>query len=137
MAFPQKGPWQLPITGFTVGRVVFGPDIDLVLDGATEIVTVGLSHSTELLSPSGARLRLSPQGDWTQLAAVLHLIGDSVSAASASDELGLRVVFAGGWTLTTPPSPAVETWEVTAESYRLIGTPDGVEIFDAPNAGVD
>jgi hypothetical protein len=131
MPFSRTGPWQLPIAGYVVSRLVFGPDVDLVLDGPTEMVSVGLSDCTELLEPSGARLQLSPRGDWTELAAVLHLIGDSVSSAIASDELGLQIAFTSGSRLTTPPSPTVETWEVTGESYKLVGTPGGVDISDA------
>jgi hypothetical protein len=132
MSFPPNGPWGLPLAGFRVSSVTFGPDVDILLDGPSESVRVGLSERATIVEPSGDshELRVS-DGGWPRLAAVLDLIGDSVTSATASDESGLQLAFASRRRITVPLDPAGETWEVIADGYQLVGTPGGVAIYSS------
>ncbi len=129
--FPAEGPWTLPVNGFGVASLNFGLDLDLLLEGPSELVRIGLSSLAEVREPDDTTYRLDPTaGGWPKLAAVFALIGDTVTDAQASDEAGLRLKFASGRQITVALSDAVETWEVTAERYKLIGGPGGVQISD-------
>jgi hypothetical protein len=131
MRFADEGPWKIPLTGFRVSSVIFGPDVDLLVDGPGEIVRVGLSTGAELHQPEAPALALDWRKEgWSKLAVMLVLIGDAVVTAIASNDTGLEVTFESGRHITVPPAESGETWEVIAESYKLYGTPRGVDISE-------
>jgi hypothetical protein len=128
MKFEGDGPWDLPIVGFEVGRITFGPDVDLVLDRDDENAQIGLSGPFEFRDTDGSVLRLDPSTQpWEEIGVLLRLLHDRVASATATNDSSLHMSFESGRALSNSAHPDVESWDVTGEDYKIIGMPGGGE----------
>jgi hypothetical protein len=111
-----------------VGRVTFGPDVDLLLDGDGESTQVGLSGPFDFRDADRSVLRLDPSAQpWEELGVLLRLLNDRVASATVSNDSALRITFESGRALSNPPRAEVESWDVTGEDYKIIAMPGGGE----------
>jgi hypothetical protein len=128
MKFDGDGPWKPPIVRFEVGRITFGPDVDLHLDGDAESALVRLSGPFDFQDADGSVWRLDPATQpWESLGVLLRLLNDRVASATASNDSSLQITFDSGRALSNPAHPDVESWDVTGEDYKIIGMPGSGE----------
>jgi hypothetical protein len=75
MEFAADGPWELPVIGFEVGRLTFGPNIELHLDGDDhQEVQVRLTGPFDFQDAAGGTFRLDPATEaWEKLRVLLEL----------------------------------------------------------------
>jgi hypothetical protein len=124
---PEKGPWDLPISGYEVLQVTFAFPLDIVAyaeGGATCMLR--FEDTLDFSAPGQAVQRLDAAGEcWEDLTVVLCLRHDRIKSALASETGHLAVEFESGRRIEAISSEMYESWQVSGPGFQLIALPGG------------
>jgi hypothetical protein len=131
MKVQGDGPWELPLAGFSVGRLSFGMPLDIYLDHAATRAQIRLSGPFAFGEAAEGVRRLDAETDsWDQLAVLVSLRNDRISRATAWKDARLRVAFQSGRSLSAHSEGQYEDWEVSGPGFKIVGTPGEVTAWD-------